>query len=107
RDGKTIYRANPVRACRGCPERQLDEARQPAVSASTPVTSGFSPIPSAHAETPATVDSTELRLAPRVIDARNAFLVTSLMRDVVRRGTGSGTQAQRSGRQDRDHQRLS
>lgn len=30
------------------------------------------------------------RLAPRVIDARNAYLVTSLMRDVVRRGTGAG-----------------
>jgi penicillin-binding protein 1A len=31
-----------------------------------------------------------VRLAPRVIDARNAYLVTSLMRDVVRRGTGRG-----------------
>ena len=29
-------------------------------------------------------------LAPRAIDARNAYLVTSLMRDVVRRGTGAG-----------------
>ncbi|MEO7012930.1 MAG: penicillin-binding protein 1A [Dokdonella sp.] len=90
RDGKTIYRANPVRACRDCPERQLEEARQQAVSTSAAPTSGFSPIPSAHAETPAPTNSTELRLAPRVIDARNAFLVTSLMRDVVRRGTGSG-----------------
>jgi penicillin-binding protein 1A len=27
--------------------------------------------------------------APRAIDARNAYLVTSMMRDVVRRGTGS------------------
>jgi penicillin-binding protein 1A len=28
--------------------------------------------------------------APRVLDARNAFLVTSLLRDVVQRGTGRG-----------------
>ncbi|MCY4130700.1 MAG: PBP1A family penicillin-binding protein [Gammaproteobacteria bacterium] len=28
-------------------------------------------------------------LAPRVIDARNAFLMNSMLRDVVRRGTGS------------------
>src|SRR6185437_5026403 len=31
----------------------------------------------------------EPHLAPRVIDARNAYLVTSLMRDVIRRGTGA------------------
>ena len=31
-----------------------------------------------------------MRLAPRAIDARNAFLVTSLLRDVVKRGTGRG-----------------
>ncbi len=31
--------------------------------------------------------------APRVLDARNAFLVTSLLRDVVLRGTGRGAMA--------------
>lgn len=90
RDGKTIYQANPVRACRDCPERQQEEASQQLTSGSGPTTSGFSAIPSAHAEVTAPADSTIPRLAPRVIDARNAFLVTSLMRDVVRRGTGSG-----------------
>ncbi len=90
RDGKTIYQANPVRACRDCPERLLEEANQPVASNDTPSTSGFSTIPTAHAETNAAVDSPGPRLAPRVIDARNAYLITSLMRDVVRRGTGSG-----------------
>ncbi|MBL0222591.1 MAG: penicillin-binding protein 1A [Xanthomonadales bacterium] len=90
RDGKSIYHANPARACRDCPERLQEEARLQAAPASAPATSGFSPISAAHAETAAATDVDALRLAPRVIDARNAYLVTSLMRDVVRRGTGSG-----------------
>lgn len=35
----------------------------------------------------------EREAAPRVLDARNAFLVSSLLRDVVQRGTGRGAMA--------------
>ncbi|HSS07540.1 MAG TPA: penicillin-binding protein 1A, partial [Rhodanobacteraceae bacterium] len=38
---------------------------------------------------PAAAASGQPHLAPRVIDVRNAYLVSSLMRDVVRRGTGA------------------
>jgi penicillin-binding protein 1A len=89
RDGKTLYHANPVRACRACPERLLEDAGTQGASASANAPT-FSAIASARASTDVPSNPEQLRLAPRVIDARNAFLVTSLMRDVVRRGTGAG-----------------
>ncbi|MEO8673787.1 MAG: penicillin-binding protein 1A [Tahibacter sp.] len=106
RDGKQMYAARVVRACRDCPDRLLEEARlaklaasDAALAANAPVgnsSSGsqLSPLSTARASTlpsaPVTATSDQKpALAPRTIDARNAFLVTSLMRDVVRRGTGS------------------
>jgi penicillin-binding protein 1A len=89
RDGKVIYRADPVRACRDCPQRQLEDQRERESAAQEP-SRGFSAIATANASAAVPPNPAEPRLAPRVIDARNAFLVTSLMRDVVRRGTGSG-----------------
>ena len=87
RDGKLVYRADPVRACRDCPQRLLEEATGQ-VAASPRPDSGFSLIATAQAASPPG-DGASPRLAPRVIDARNAYLVTSLMRDVIRRGTGT------------------
>lgn len=106
RDGKEIFAAQPGRACRNCPERLLDDARlareaAPGVSNPTvPTTAApaggsprFSPIRSANAASlpePAQPVSEpgKPRLAPRTLDVRTAHLVTSLMRDVIRRGTG-------------------
>lgn len=104
RDGKEIYQANAPRACRSCPERLLDDARLareavPAVTnpaVPTPQPSGsprFNPIRSANAAAVPSPDSVPAepgkpRLAPRTLDVRTAHLVTSLMRDVIRRGTG-------------------
>ena len=88
RDGKVIYRADPPRVCRECPQRRAEDGSVVAATSTvTPAMPTTNPlIASAQAAMPATG---EPRLAPRVIDARNAFLVTSLMRDVIRRGTGS------------------
>lgn len=106
RDGKEIFTAQPGRACRNCPERLLDDARlareaAPGVSdPAAPTTAApaggsprFSPIRSANAASlpePAQPVSEpgKPRLAPRTLDVRTAHLVTSLMRDVIRRGTG-------------------
>lgn len=93
RNGNTVYRADPLRACLDCPQRQLEESRA-AVARAEATTSSFSPISSAHADSAV---PGQPRLAPRVIDARNAFLVTSLMRDVIRRGTGSGAMVLKRG----------
>jgi penicillin-binding protein 1A len=105
RDGKEIYLAQPPRACRTCPERLLDDARLAREAVPPPVTTGtqtlpaslpaasprFNPIRSANAASvpePAAAEPGKPRLAPRTLDVRTAHLVTSLMRDVVRRGTG-------------------
>jgi penicillin-binding protein 1A len=96
RDGKLIYRAEPLHACRDCPQRLLEEASGQSAAAVAPA-GGFSAISSANASTAVPAAAAEPRLAPRVIDARIAYLVTSLMRDVVRRGTGSGAMVLKRG----------
>jgi len=101
RDGNVVFRADPLRACRDCPERQLQDERERLVSASGAGSTSWSPIGTAHAavaDTQATAaNSGQPRLAPRMVDARNAFLVTSLMRDVIRRGTGSAAMVLKRG----------
>ena len=70
-DGEVpVYRAEPARACRDCPPVGQDGAA-PAVTARE--AGAGEPVPPR---------------APQVIDARNAWLMDSMMRDVVRRGTG-------------------
>lgn len=87
RDGNVVYRANPAVACANCAERLNADASAPAHAAES-TASAFNPIGSAHASSTAPPPG-QPHLAPRAIDPRNAYLVTSLMRDVVRRGTGS------------------
>jgi penicillin-binding protein 1A len=97
RDGKEIYRAHPVVACRHCPERLLEDARAAAAQATAPegdkpapVKATLSPVASAQAApvAAASADPDKPLLAPRVLDARIAYLIGSLLHDVVRRGTG-------------------
>ncbi|MBS0582549.1 MAG: penicillin-binding protein 1A [Proteobacteria bacterium] len=97
RDGKEVYKAQPAQVCAQCPERASDDGRAgtPPPATRTVVDNNgvtttkdtLSPIASAQA-TPAAPATT--RLAPRALDARTAYLIGSLLRDVVRRGTGSG-----------------
>ncbi|WP_300619833.1 penicillin-binding protein 1A [Dokdonella sp.] len=88
RDGGVVYRANPALACASCAERPAADLATP-----PPPVSATIAAPPADGEAPAAVaaptSSDRPRLAPRAIDPRNAYLVASLMRDVVRRGTGS------------------
>ena len=93
RDNKQVYKAQPVIACRRCPERTAEDARTQVTKVDSPaaVKTSLSPIASAQA-TPATAqvsaDLNAPKLAPRVLDARIAYLIGSLLHDVVRRGTG-------------------
>lgn len=92
--GKVVYQANPARACAECPERIAEEfalepaVLDPAVESVAPIeaTPGPEATPEPPADPAGTADA--LRLAPRAIDARNAWLITSLLMDVVKRGTG-------------------
>jgi penicillin-binding protein 1A len=82
RDGNVVYRATPATACADCPNEPVQAPSQ----ATSSGIAALSPIGSAQAAaTPSTPHP-----APRVIDARTAYLVSSLMRDVVKRGTGRG-----------------
>ncbi len=132
RDGVTISRAHPVRACQGCAERaQQDQAVSSVVDgfdlgpASTPAavdltganasaadasqasdasgdsdnaTTKAMPLPApvpTQVPVPAAPDDPDFVGPPstfpahRAIDERTAFLVVSMMRDVIHRGTGT------------------
>jgi penicillin-binding protein 1A len=91
RDGKVVWRADPATACASCAGRQLADNAPPATPSDNNAPSALNPIGSAHArsDSGATAASGQPHLAPRAIDVRNAYLVTSMMRDVIRRGTGS------------------
>jgi penicillin-binding protein 1A len=81
--GDTIHQAMPALACATCPERVAEEFSLDL--APEPTTTDAATVPTV---TGADAAVTGPKLAPRVIDARNAYMVTSLMMDVVKRGTG-------------------
>ena len=94
RDGVVLSQAAPPRACRGCPGREAGEQR------ATTVVDGFDFGSQAPAEEPpaeaadvvaepAPVPEGPLVLAPRAIDERTAFMITSVLKDVVKRGTAT------------------
>lgn len=108
RNGKPVYVANPARACRSCQERLLDTrppGPPPADMLSTPannLASAAAPAESSsvdgvgEAVLPADVHGESAHppvLAPLVIEARNDYLVTSLMKDVILRGTAFAAKA--------------
>jgi len=111
RDGTLLFKEHPAIVCQTCAD---DTA--PAQDRNTHIIDGFdfSPldvaaaqddadtVPVESADTPAPalppVLTEESRLAPRVIDARIAWQINSMMRDVAQRGTGA--QARSLGRSD-------
>ena len=98
RHGRVLFQHSPLRACRGC--------GGVAGTASAPVSQvvdgfnfGDAPAPVARSsEAPAEVPVADAQTAPRAIDERTAWQLHSMMRDVVKRGTG--TAAQVLGRED-------
>lgn len=90
RDGNVVYQANPARACRDCPQRlreELDRSSDTGFDLG-PAQASATPADSATIEGASAAGEEGPVLAPRRIDARTAYLVNSLLRDVVRRGTG-------------------
>jgi penicillin-binding protein 1A len=83
-DGHTVFEAHPAVACPDCAARSA-----PAPANAAPGT----PSPVIDAVTGTTVGvgtavPAPQNLAPRVISADNAYLLTTMMQDVIRRGTG-------------------
>ncbi len=83
RDGVVIYKTHPATACGECPQRLAQQ------NTSNAQAGGFDLGGNTHSATE-TIGPPSQILAPRVIEERTIYLVGSLMRDVVRRGTGSG-----------------
>lgn len=79
RDGNVVYQAQPTVVCRTCPQAPVVDV----APTRTATSALLSPIGTAQADTGITP-----RVAPLTLDPRNAFLITSLMRDVIKRGTG-------------------
>ena len=89
-DDTLLFAADPLVVCRDC-----DDEEAMTVSASTAPADGEGADAALSAEARAdsgtgspTGSPGSERRAPRAIDARNAWLMYSLMRDVIRRGTG-------------------
>ena len=103
--GTVIYRANPAIVCRNCdlagnnemepevPERDEPEFR-PLVIAGSAADSEIS----AAGQIDALTKQEAKVFAPRIISEQNAYLVRSMMMDVIRRGTG--VKAMQLGRKD-------
>ncbi|MCB1636467.1 MAG: penicillin-binding protein 1A, partial [Xanthomonadales bacterium] len=97
-DSQVVFQARAARACRLCPERLALDLAAPSSDDPAAISgSGAQTAPLAGAETATETDVIEdptgPNLAPRAIDERNAFLITSMMRDVVKRGTGRAAMA--------------
>ena len=100
REGMELFKAEPLAVCRDCKEETAAvpvPAPVPAAGDGSPasgdpggsVASGGAGEPGDAASTgDAAAPPRTARHAPRAIDARNAWLTYSLMRDVIRRGTG-------------------
>ena len=95
RDGVVLSQAAPPRACRGCPGRQAGEQRATTVvdgfdfGAQTPVEEPATETAGTVVAEPVAVPEGPLVLAPRAIDERTAFMISSVLRDVVKRGTAT------------------
>src|SRR5690606_8643449 len=97
-DGKVLFAAEPAVACPDC--ALSTSARTASTRKASNVVAGFNLGPSGPApverevsqgkprSSATTVPASDAVLAPRAIDARVAYQMVSMMRDVVQRGTG-------------------
>jgi penicillin-binding protein 1A len=82
--GRVVWRAAPRMACSQCDAPQEPPGAQP-LRISDPAQSIAGGADGTHGE-PAPLPPSEV--APRVISAQNAYLMTDMMSDVIKRGTG-------------------
>ena len=94
-EDQLVFAADPLVVCRDCEDEEVTTVSAPAAPAdgegadsATLAEAGVS----ADAASP-TASPGSGRRAPRVLEARNAWLMYSLMRDVIRRGTGRKARA--------------
>jgi penicillin-binding protein 1A len=93
RHGATIDVTHAARACRYCKDRLTQESRAGVIVDGFDFSPGGPAAQQATTATTPAVETEQLQpgqtLAPRAIDERTSFLIKSLMRDVVKRGTAT------------------
>jgi penicillin-binding protein 1A len=83
-----LFRASPSRVCTECPEAQ-SQAQTPEAGEGTEVAETAPPAPDPDGTAPdGATQQPDWAPAPRVLNAQNQYLMTSLLKDVIRRGTG-------------------
>lgn len=95
-DGEVLFEATPTTVCEECEtlaaEAELTEApatEAPAIETATPEDSEPLFLENLVGEAEATDEEKPLPVAERVIDKRIAYLMTTMLQDVIRRGTGT------------------
>lgn len=91
-NGKVVFRSNPAKVCLDCP---VTAETTPLQIETVPESTAAKGIDDRENED---TSESETLIAQRVISEQNVYLITSMMRDVVRRGTGR--RAMSLGRQD-------
>jgi penicillin-binding protein 1A len=81
-NGEVLYKANPLVVCeRNCP----DEENQTSEGVSVSKVEG---IEAAAPDKEELINSSQPRIAPRIADERSVFIMHSMMKDVIKKGTG-------------------
>jgi penicillin-binding protein 1A len=88
--GGILFEADPFYACdtNACPQRPQPAANSDAAAEATGDEAPASTATATQAPSMSADAITRYRAAPRVVDPRNVYLITSMMQDVIRRGTG-------------------
>ena len=95
--GNILFEASPATVCRGCPDtEQFDLAESPSTSTTAidiaPLSLSLDQGPPEE-EGVSVQAKAEQEHAPRVISAQTAFLMNSILQDVVQKGTGRAANA--------------
>ena len=86
--GNTIYQPARIEVCRDCNAEPQAVAASEATPSQTVAFVEPSGLEEFAADLPTTENLREIIPAPRVIDERNAFIMDSMLKDVIKRGTG-------------------
>ncbi|MEE8365231.1 MAG: penicillin-binding protein 1A [Gammaproteobacteria bacterium] len=93
-EGEVIFQHKPLSVCQGCELESLEQLEKAEAAETEEAeiegvqTEGVVEIPLADGELATNEEEIEpIRYAPRVISAQNAFIMRSMMREVVNRGT--------------------
>lgn len=91
-DGELLFEANPAVVCESCQaaKEKQDELREALVSTNDDsfADDGFLAMDTTINDSISMNDEPIVNLAPKVLSEQNVYIITSIMRDIINRGTG-------------------